>query len=313
MPMAVPTDATLAWVVDVAAPGGRLADAGPLAERTSPWWVRIESDATATTVVVRALVDNEESSRLIQIERAALLAAATAGVDAPRFVAADLHGRLASQPAVVSTLVCGSSHVPLAATPARLRALGQAVGSLAACGPPDGVPHRTRPLEDVDFYAMWRESSGAVRERWRMGDAGEPWTSALRVLDEFHLTPVSDALVHGDCWQGNSLWIGDEFRGFVDWDAAGRGSPGIDLGTMRLDVAFFFGPEAMDYVVAGWSDTSGRSVVDLAYWDIVAALTSPVDLAPWLPNLQRLGRPDLDGATIALRREESVRRALTAI
>jgi hypothetical protein len=29
--MAVPTDATLAWVADVAAPGGRLVDAGPLA------------------------------------------------------------------------------------------------------------------------------------------------------------------------------------------------------------------------------------------------------------------------------------------
>ena len=311
--MAVPTDATLAWVADVAAPGGRLVDAGPLAERTSPWWVRIESAAGLTTVVVRARVDGDESSRLIEIERVALQAAGDAGVAAARFVAADPSGVVASQPALVSTLVAGSSDVPPTATTERLRALGQAVGTLAACGPPGGLPRRTRPLEDVDFYAMWRESAAAVRARWRASDAGELWTSALQVLDEHHPTAVPDALVHGDCWQGNSLWVGDEFRGFIDWDAAGTGSPGIDLGTMRLDAAFFFGADAMDDVVTGWAETSGRAVVDLAYWDLVAALTSPIDLGEWLPNLQRLGRPDLDAATMAARREESVRRALAAI
>ena len=81
---------------------------------------------------------------------------------------------------------------------------------------------------------MWR---GRVPQRCGHGGgssyAGEPWTSALQALDEHHLTAVPDALVHGDCWQGNSLWVGDELRGFIDWDAAGTGSPGIDLGTMR--------------------------------------------------------------------------------
>ena len=220
---------------------------------------------------------------------------------------------MASQPALVSTLVKGSSDVPPTATTGRLRALGRAVGTLAACGPPCGLPRRTRPLEDVDFYAMWRESAGAIRARWPASGAGEPWTSALQVIDEYHPSAVPDALVHGDCWQGNSLWIGDELRGFIDWDAAGTGSPGIDLGTMRLDAAFFFGAAAMDDVVTGWAETSGRPVVDLAYWDLVAALTSPIDLGEWLPNLQRLGRPDLDTATMAARWEESVRRALATI
>jgi aminoglycoside phosphotransferase (APT) family kinase protein len=311
--MAAPTDATLEWVAGVAAPGGCLVDAGPLAEHTSPWWVRIESATGLTTVVVRARVGGDESSRLIEIERLALEAAGDSGVAAPRFIAADPGGALASQPALVSTLVAGSSEVPPTATTERLWALGQAVGTLAASRPPGGLPRRTRPLEDVDFYAMWRESADAVRARWRESDAGEPWTSALRAVDEHQLTAVPDALVHGDCWQGNSLWFGGEFRGFIDWDGAGIGSPGIDLGTMRLDAAFFFGADTMDDVATGWAETSGRPVVDLAYWDVVAALTSPIDLGEWLPNLQRLGRPDLDTATMAQRREESVRRALAAI
>ena len=307
--MAVPTDATLAWVADVAARGGRLVDAGPLAERTSPWWVRIESAAGPTTVVVRARVEGDESSRLIEVESGALEAAGDAGVAAARFVAADPGGGVASQPALVSTLVAGSSDVPPTATTERLLALGRAVGTLASCGPPCDLPRRTRPLEDVDFYAMWRESAGAVGA----SAAGKPWTSALQVLDEHRPTAVPDALVHGDCWQGNSLWVDDDLRGFIDWDAAGSGSPGIDLGTMRLDAAFFFGADAMDDVVTGWTETSGRPVVDLAYWDLVAALSSPIDLDEWLPNLQRLGRPDLDAATMAARREEFVRRALAAI
>ena len=134
-----------------------------------------------------------------------------------------------------------------------------------------------------------------------MSAAGEPWTSALQAVDEYQLTAVPDALVHGDCWQGNSLWVGGELRGFVDWDAAGTGPPGIDLATMRLDAAFFFGVDTMDDVVTGWAETSGRPVGDLAYWDLVAALTSPIDLGEWLPNLQRLGRPDLDAVTMAAR------------
>jgi aminoglycoside phosphotransferase (APT) family kinase protein len=48
--------------------------------------------------------------------------------------------------------------------------------------------------------------------------------------------PVPDGelvFVHGDLWQGNTVWIGDSCSGMIDWDAAGAGSPGIDLGTLR--------------------------------------------------------------------------------
>ena len=297
----MPTDATLAWVARVALPDGRVGDAAPLAEPTSPWWVQVDSPAESTRVVVRARVDGHESSRLIEVERAALESAGRAGVAAPRFVAADPSGSVASQPAIVSGLVEGSSAVPTVATAERLRALGRAVGTLAVCPPVADLPRRTRPLEDVDFYAMWRDS-----------DAGEPWTTALRIIDEHRPTATPDALVHGDCWHGNSMWVGDDFRGFIDWDAAGTGNAGIDLGTMRLDAAFFFGVEAVDEVVVGWAETSGRAATDLPYWDLVAALTSPVDLGMWLPNLQRLGRPDLDVALLTARREEFVRGALVA-
>ena len=38
----------------------------------------------------------------------------------------------------------------------------------------------------------------------------------------------------------------------LDWDAAGTGSPGIDLGSVRLDAALCYGQDAAAEVLAGW-------------------------------------------------------------
>jgi aminoglycoside phosphotransferase (APT) family kinase protein len=305
--MAAPTDQTLRWVAGVATPGGRISDAGPLADPTSPWWVRVEADGGSTTVVVRARVDGEDSARLIGIERSALLAAAEVDVAAPRFIAADPDGRSASQPALVSTRLTGSSAVPTVVTADGLQSLGRAVGILATSRAPIDLPSRTRPLGDIDFDSLWRGHLATAPHT-----DSELWMSVLDVLDAYQPTPVPDTLVHGDCWQGNTVWADIEFQGFIDWDAAGIGPPGIDLGTMRLDAAFFHGADTVDEVAAGWAQTSGRPLRDLGYWDLVAALTSPVDLYHWLPNLQRLGRPDLDTTTLTARREDFVRRALAS-
>jgi aminoglycoside phosphotransferase (APT) family kinase protein len=46
------------------------------------------------------------------------------------------------------------------------------------------------------------------------------------------------ALTHGDLWYGNTLWTGNaDLTAVLDWDAAGIGSPGVDLGSVRLDAA----------------------------------------------------------------------------
>jgi aminoglycoside phosphotransferase (APT) family kinase protein len=44
--------------------------------------------------------------------------------------------------------------------------------------------------------------------------------------------------------------------GLVDWDAAGVGHPGIDLGTLRLDAAILFGLPAADEVLEGWGQAA---------------------------------------------------------
>ena len=117
-------------------------------------------------------------------------------------------------------------------------------------------------------------------------------------------------LIHGDLWQGNTLWSGERCVGMVDWDAAGVGHPGIDLGTLRLDTAIMFGLPAADEVLEGWQQATGHQAEAMAYWDLVAALTTPPDMVQWLPVAHDYGRVDLDAATLNTRRDAFLHSAL---
>jgi aminoglycoside phosphotransferase (APT) family kinase protein len=141
--------------------------------------------------------------------------------------------------------------------------------------------------------------------------------------DSFAGLPVPDgerAFVHGDLWQGNTVWIGDSCSGMIDWDAAGAGSPGIDLGTLRSDVALFFGSSplastglpAADEVLAGWQQAAGRSAEHVAYWDAAAALCTVGDMSYCLPGdmLDEVGRPDLNAELLTARRDAFLAAAL---
>jgi len=141
--------------------------------------------------------------------------------------------------------------------------------------------------------------------------------------------PVPDGelvFVHGDLWQGNTIWSGDSCSGMIDWDAAGAGSPGIDLGTLRFDVALFFGSSALessedssgpgssaaDEVPAGWQQAAGRQAEHVAYWDVAAALYTVSDMACCLPGdlVGELGRRDLNAAILGARRDTFLAAAL---
>jgi aminoglycoside phosphotransferase (APT) family kinase protein len=98
--------------------------------------------------------------------------------------------------------------------------------------------------------------------------------------------------------------------GIIDWDAAGVGHPGIDLGTLRLDAAVVFGLPAAGEILEGWQQATGQAADTMAYWDLVAALTTPTDMATWLPVAHDHGRVDLDAATLNTRRDAFLHAAL---
>jgi len=167
----------------------------------------------------------------------------------------------------------------------------------------------------LDRRGKWRTNSGASRDRLPRSRPRPEWrtdrnqqnrsvgTSPLlaRAEERIASLPVPGGelvLVHGDLWQGNTIWSGDSCSGMIDWDAAGAGSPGIDLGTLRLDVALFFGSSALESpgespgpgsppageVLAGWQHAAGRQARDVAYWDVAAGLCTVSDMAYCLPG-----------------------------
>ena len=128
------------------------------------------------------------------------------------------------------------------------------------------LPHRPRPIA-VDDRA-------AERRRGRT-----PTTPLLKQADErvrSHGAPAAaPVFVHGDVWGGNMLWEGDRCVALIDWKTAGVGDPGVDLGSLRMQMALQYGQDAPAHVLEGWQRQAGRAAIAVPYWDAVAALNTP--------------------------------------
>ncbi len=80
----------------------------------------------------------------------------------------------------------------------------------------------------------------------RAGQAAEAKVAATRPGDD------RPGLVHGDLWYGNTLWDDGRLTAVLDWDCAGVGPAGIDLGSLRCDAAWCHGVEAAGHILRGW-------------------------------------------------------------
>src|SRR5690606_12826754 len=76
-----------------------------------------------------------------------------------------------------------------------------------------------------------------------------PQEQAIRqTLAASKLPPSTNkpALLHGDFWPGNCLWRDGELTAVIDWEDACLGDPLIDLAQSRSEIAWIFGPEAVE-------------------------------------------------------------------
>lgn len=269
----------------------------------SPWLLRV-GGRSPYDVVLR--VEISEAPNGIASEAAALEIAREHGIPAPRLIAADTEGSDAGIKALLESAVPGSSRIPSAPTSARLRTAGATVSALQRIGhrPTNELPLRTRPIPVSDFAA----------ERRLIGATTTPLLSAADERIAALPMPAADpVLVHGDMWHGNLLWRDDHVAAVLDWDMAGVGHHGVDLGAMRLDAALLYGSAAADLVLDGWLRSSGRPPHALPYWDAVAALNTPTDMARFVPVIHDQGRNDLDAAILNARRDQFLRSALDAL
>lgn len=291
--MTGPGTRALRWVAEVTQTAEIVVVRG-LREGGSPWLLR----AGHHDLVLRVGQSDEAASFATEV--AGLRLAARAGIPVPGLVACD-QDAAAGGPLVLTGRLPGSSQIPRDPDPSRLRALGAVAARLHAVPlePSADLPLRDRPIAGEDFAAMRREPgvSSLLRE-------------AEELISRTGPAEGRPVFVHGDLWYGNTLWNDGALAGLIDWDCAGAGAPGVDLGSLRCDAAICYGTQAAAEVLRGWEDTAGQAAADVAYWDVVAALATPPDMGWFAAAINEQGRPDLDRITLLSRRDEFLRQAM---
>ncbi|MGW3960955.1 phosphotransferase family protein [Amycolatopsis sp. NPDC005003] len=293
------------WVSDVVGGGTRVATATGLRQGANPWLLTFEPGGRVEAAVLRLGDPADPGDReRFATEVAALRVAGDHRLPAAGLIAEDLGGSAAGVLAVLTTVLPGHSRIPPVASTERLQGLGAAAAALQAVplAPGAALPLRTRSIADVDFAAQRREKGTTAL-----------LTAAEERLERLPAPGGPTVLVHGDLWFGNTLWSGDRCTGLVDWDCAGAGSPGIDLGGARFDAALMFGLPAAEQVLEGWQRAAGRRAERVAYWDVVAALGTLADMAFCVPALHDQGRGDLHADLLGQRRDAFLRAALSRL
>lgn len=286
--------ALVRWVLEAMGADGPPDEVSGLRDGGSPWLIRVGPRGVVLRVGSTAYRD------ALGTEQTALEFARAGGVPVPAVLVADLER---DPPVLLIEQVEGSSTIPGLRPAARLRVLGAAAARLHRIAVPAsaGLPYRDRPISGEDFDALRRsQPARPLLQR------------AERVVADYR-PQGPDGFVHGDFWQGNTLWNGDELTGMIDWDCAGRGAAGVDLGSLRCDAAICFGVDSAADVLRGWEDEAGRAAHDVAYWDVVAALSTPPTMDWFVAAIGGQGRSDLDQPTLVGRRDEFLAAALTAL
>jgi aminoglycoside phosphotransferase (APT) family kinase protein len=300
--MGRPDDLILLWAAAATAPDTSVVEVTGLRDGQSPWLLQFDQPH-APEVVLR--LGSSDDSAGFATEMAALEIASRHGVRVPRVLAADLSGMIhPGSIAILTTRVPGTSHVTGEPSIQRLRAMGAALAEIHRAPVPDptDLPRRTRSISSVDFAELRRAAPP------------QPLlVAAEQVLATRPMPAAFDVFVHGDYWFGNTMWDGDVLTGVIDWDCAGIGHPGIDIGSMRCDAAICAGAMAADEALVGYAQAAGRPVDDVAYWDVVAALTTPPTMEWFVEAIRGQGRTDLDQPTLLARRDDFLVTALARL
>jgi aminoglycoside phosphotransferase (APT) family kinase protein len=287
-------DSVISWVL-AAVDGDRLVSATGLRQGGSPWLLRYESAGRSSSAVLR--VGGPEMAKDVEREVRGIELAGAGGVPVAGVIATRADDDAAL---LLIEYVNGSSVQPAEPDPVRLAALGAVAARIGAVNTDGAVlPVVTHPIPSVDF------------DHLRAKSRPQPLLVAAQARVAADIPDDPAGFVHGDLWSGNTLWNGAALSTVIDWDCAGFGPAGVDLGSLRCDAAMCYGPGAADHVLRGWESAAGRSARSVAYWDAVAALSTPPDIDWFAEAIAGMtGRPHLTSELLRQRRDAFLADAL---
>jgi aminoglycoside phosphotransferase (APT) family kinase protein len=281
-----PPAAALGWAAAPFGPGSRVVAVRPLPSAWLANHVVEVADAAGTVhrVVLRRWArpgwDAEDPDFDAAREAAILELLGPTPVPAPALVAADPDAAVCDVPALLLTLLPGGPP-DLDADPDRLvRELAAALPAIHAVAAAGVAPAYRR------FYEPERLDPPAWSARPGL------WRRAFEVAAG-RLPDDHACFIHRDYHPANTLWTGGRLTGVVDWIGGSWGPPSVDLGHMRLNLAWDLGPEVADRFLAAHRALTGFD--HHPYWDVAAAVDCVPELhspgpppAPWLLRMEDL-------------------------
>lgn len=87
----------------------------------------------------------------------------------------------------------------------------------------------------------------------------ELWRDAIALMSE-PPTPDEECFIHHDYQQFNILWRRGSMSGVVDWVWGSTGSPSIDVGHIRMNMAILYSHEHAQRFLELYESISGRTV-----------------------------------------------------
>jgi aminoglycoside phosphotransferase (APT) family kinase protein len=214
-----------------------------------------------------------------QQEAATFTLLSSAGVSAPRLVAADPSGSSCDVPAILVTRAPGAPLAdPLDLDPFA-RQLAEALMPVHAIDA--GVAARTVP-----GYRPYYDRGDLLVPVWTRRP--KLWERAIELATA--TAPVAESrFIHRDYHPGNTLWFDEHLTSIVDWTTASFGSPSVDLSHMRANLAMSFDLATADaFLVA--HETVSASRVWHPYWDLRVAVDFLPDLTDRQDGDPRLAR-----------------------
>jgi aminoglycoside phosphotransferase (APT) family kinase protein len=275
-----PPPAALRWAAAAVGAGGRVVRVRPLG---SSWLANHAVDVADAAGRRHRLVlrrwarpgwEVHDPTFTAAREAAVLELLAQTPVPAPRLVAADPDGAACDVPALLLTRLPGRPPDP-AADPRRL------VGALAATLP-DIHAVDAGAAAPPAFHRFYDPASLAP-PAW--SDLPGLWAQVLEVAAG-PAPPGESCLVHRDYHPGNTLWERGRLVGVVDWNFASLGSPSVDLGHMRVNLATDLGLEWADEFLAAHHALTGFE--HHPWWDLATMVDVLPDWDPAGPEVDRL-------------------------
>ncbi len=210
------------------------------------------------------------------------------GYPAPRPVWFDPAGELFGTSALAMTRLPGRGELQPRDHAAWLRGLGAALAALHGVSLAD-LPREGLPGPGALCAEVLKKSA-------RPDVVATPYVDAAAlaaVLRRGQPPAPPPALVHGDYWAGNTLWLRGRLSGVVDWDHARVDDPAYDVAYCRLDLALLDGPAAADEFLCAYEAAAGHRVAGLNWWELAAITLALPDPAVWLPGYHDFGRHDV--------------------